>query len=192
MHSKKILFIIGTLSLLFAACALIGCRATVDPNDQKVESTAGNKLTKPSENDTKKKTPEQGKDTAKDNSTEPNGTQALDTVENVVWELTKLQIDGGDSSTQDLYLYLDSSKKFCTARKRADGKLGKDLYGTYTLEKNKKEAKLHFEENGKDYNVSYTITTGDSLKVTGASLSLEGKKAQDQAGLSAECKELLK
>lgn len=172
MNGKKLFFIVGALTLVFAACALIGCQAAVDPNDQKVESTAGNKLTKPTNQDT--------------------DTSPAVTFENVVWELTKLRIEGGDSSTQDLYLYLDSSKKFCTARKRADGKLGKDLYGTYTLEKNKKEAKLHFEENGKDYNVSYTITTGDSLKVTGASLSLEGKKAQDQAGLSAECKELLK
>jgi|GEM_PF-6161889 len=170
MNGKKLFFIVGALTLVFAACALIGCQTAVDSKDRKAESTTGDN--KPTNQDT--------------------DTSPAVTFENVVWELTKLRIEGGDSSTQDLYLYLDSSKKFCTARKRADGKLGKDLYGTYTLEKNKKEAKLHFEENGKDYNVSYTITTGDSLKVTGASLSLEGKKAQDQAGLSAECKELLK
>ena len=168
MNGKKLFFIVGALTLVFAACALIGCRAAVDPNDQKVESTAGNKLTKPTNQDT--------------------DTSPAVTFENVVWELTKL--DNEDQSAGSVYLYLDGTgNKFIIAKKESDGTLKRHLKGAYTV---KADSKIELKNEGESskYEMSYIIT-GDTLKVTGP-LPLEGTKAAAQTELKEKLKDLLK
>ena len=166
MNGKKLFFIVCALTLVFAACALIGCQAAVDPNDQKVESTAGNKLTKQTNQDT--------------------DTSPAVTFENVVWELTKL--DNEEQSAGSVYLYLDGTdNKFIIAKK--DGTLKKHMKGAYTVKADSKielkdEADLH------EHEMFYTIT-GDTLKATGQ-LPLEGTKAAAQTELKEKLKDLLK
>ena len=166
MNGKKLFFIVGALTLVFAACALIGCQAAVDSKDRKAESTTGDN--KPTNQDT--------------------DTSPAVTFKNVVWELTKL--DNEDQSAGSVYFYLDGTgNKFIIAKKESDGTLKKHLKGAYTV---KADSKIELKNEGESskYEMSYTIT-GDTLKVTGP-LPLEGTKAAAQTELKEKLKDLLK